>query len=245
MQLSASSKQNFELPPAQQAIRDKCFHPSGSLVEFPIADVESSIPRRFEKRVSQFPNQLAIKSEHCKWSYRDLDDAANRIASAIPATAEDPTGRIGVLCDNDATLVAAMLGVLKAGRAVLLLDPSISLIRSAGMLSDAQARLVICDSNNEDLANAIVGDDYHVMNCQNTDREIAKPQAAARIFAKIVDKFQIDLPLKEIFAAPTVAAMATVILENLPKRMISAELDQVLREVEALTDEDASELVSK
>jgi hypothetical protein len=38
-----------QTPPEQQAIRDKCFHPSGTFVEFPMEDVETSIPARFEK----------------------------------------------------------------------------------------------------------------------------------------------------------------------------------------------------
>ena len=41
----------MKLPPEQQAIRDGCFHPSGTFVEFPIEDVETSIPARFEKIV--------------------------------------------------------------------------------------------------------------------------------------------------------------------------------------------------
>ena len=41
--MSDSQRQSFQLPPEQQAIRDKCFHPSGTFVEFPIEDVETSI----------------------------------------------------------------------------------------------------------------------------------------------------------------------------------------------------------
>jgi len=37
------------LPPEQQAIQVKSFHPSGTFVGFPIEDVETSIPARFEK----------------------------------------------------------------------------------------------------------------------------------------------------------------------------------------------------
>ena len=39
-----------QLPAEQQAIRAKCFHSSGTFVEFPIADVEASIPEWFETR---------------------------------------------------------------------------------------------------------------------------------------------------------------------------------------------------
>jgi len=43
------SKPPSNLPPEQEAIRAKCVHPTGTFVEFPIEDVETSIPARFEK----------------------------------------------------------------------------------------------------------------------------------------------------------------------------------------------------
>ena len=49
MGMSDSPKHGFKLPPDQQAIRDQCFHPSGTFVEFPREEVEQSIPERFEK----------------------------------------------------------------------------------------------------------------------------------------------------------------------------------------------------
>jgi hypothetical protein len=42
--MSDSVLQDSKPPLEQQAIRDKCFHPSGTFVEFPIEDVETSIP---------------------------------------------------------------------------------------------------------------------------------------------------------------------------------------------------------
>jgi len=44
----------MRLPPEQQAIQVKSFHPSGTFVGFPIEDVETSIPARFEKMVRLF-----------------------------------------------------------------------------------------------------------------------------------------------------------------------------------------------
>ena len=43
--MTDSLNHGFKLPPEQQAIRDKCFHPSGTFVEFPIEDVETSTLR--------------------------------------------------------------------------------------------------------------------------------------------------------------------------------------------------------
>jgi hypothetical protein len=38
-----------QLPPEQEAIRAKCFHPTGKFVEFLKEEVEQSIPEQFEK----------------------------------------------------------------------------------------------------------------------------------------------------------------------------------------------------
>jgi len=81
--MSDRSKRIVELPPEQQAIVDKCFHPSGKFEEFPKEDVEKSIPERFEKIVCKFPDRLAVKHEDCSLTYDQLNPAANRIATAI------------------------------------------------------------------------------------------------------------------------------------------------------------------
>jgi len=39
------------LPPEQQSLRERCFHPTGTFSEFPFEDVATSIPARFEKIV--------------------------------------------------------------------------------------------------------------------------------------------------------------------------------------------------
>ena len=69
------------LPPEQQAIRAKCFHPSGTFVEFPIEDVETSIPARFEKMVRMYPNHLAFKIGDEAATYAKIE-ARVRVATA-------------------------------------------------------------------------------------------------------------------------------------------------------------------
>jgi hypothetical protein len=41
------------LPPEQEAIRAKCFYPTGKFGEFPKEEVEQSIPERFEKMAAK------------------------------------------------------------------------------------------------------------------------------------------------------------------------------------------------
>ncbi len=70
------SKNRFELPPEQQAIRAKCFHPSGTFIEFPIEKVEQSIPERFEKIVRLYPRRMAIRIDGDGLNYDQLNCAA-------------------------------------------------------------------------------------------------------------------------------------------------------------------------
>jgi len=58
----------MKLPPEQQAIRDKCFHPLGKYMEFPKEDVETSKATRFEKIVSQYPVGLVVKTGNCAFT---------------------------------------------------------------------------------------------------------------------------------------------------------------------------------
>ena len=71
------------LPPEQQAIRDRCFHPTGIFFEFKKEEIEQSIPDRFEKQVRQYPQRLAIKTRSAELTYDELNQVANRIAWAI------------------------------------------------------------------------------------------------------------------------------------------------------------------
>ena len=60
--VSESKKNYMKLPPTQQAIRDKCFHPLEKYMEFPKEDVETSKAARIEKIVSQYPVGLIVKT---------------------------------------------------------------------------------------------------------------------------------------------------------------------------------------
>jgi len=83
--MNDSLNHGFSLPPEQQAIRDKCFHPSGTFVEFPIEDVKTSIPARFEKIVQRYPEYTAIKTGERVVTYAELNGIANRLARVMLA----------------------------------------------------------------------------------------------------------------------------------------------------------------
>ncbi len=138
----------MNLPPEQEAIRAKCFHPSGAFVEFPEEDVESSIPERFEKIAARFPDRVAVKVRNRILTYRELNETANRLARAVLAQRGDSQEPIALLMEHDVPLFVAMLGVLKAGKICVVLDPSFPKDRNVFLIEDSQAGLLISDREN-------------------------------------------------------------------------------------------------
>jgi len=152
-------------PPEQQAIRDRCFHPSGTFVEFPGEDVETSIPARFEKIVQRYPDRIAVKSNNEQLTYSELDRAANRIAQAILVRLGAAPEPVGLLLPKGVAFVAALLAILKAGKIAVPMDPAFPHGRLSLMFNDMQGRLVLTDQAGLAMADSLAGQDQ----CFNID----------------------------------------------------------------------------
>ncbi|MGZ8452630.1 MAG: non-ribosomal peptide synthetase [Candidatus Binatia bacterium] len=68
---------------------------------------------------------------------------------------------------------------------------------------------------------------------------------AVQIVSRIRSAFSIEFPLRSLFEIPTIAEMAAMIEQNQGKRASDPELAQILREVEAMTEEEAQKIVAK
>jgi amino acid adenylation domain-containing protein len=150
-----SNRHKFPLPAEQEAIRAKCFHPSGKFVEFPIEDVETSIPERFEKIVRMYPSQVAVKAGDRTVCYNQLNLMANRVAERVIGDAFAHSGPVCMLIDNGPELIATMLGILKAGRFFTFVDASAPKARIASIVRQSQTRLLLHQKRHSLLAKEI------------------------------------------------------------------------------------------
>lgn len=144
------------LPPEQEAIRAKCFHPAGEFIEFPLADVETSIPARFEKMARAYPERVAVARSAWRLNYGALNGAANNIAAAIVERCGDSRSEpVGLLFRKGVGFVVGLLGILKAGKICAPLDPALPPERLSLMCADMQARLLITDEEGGSLASRL------------------------------------------------------------------------------------------
>ncbi|WP_329110288.1 amino acid adenylation domain-containing protein [Micromonospora sp. NBC_01699] len=96
----------------------------------------------FAARVEAAPDAVAVGS----WSYRELDERANRIARYLNRSGVVPGSIVGVCLDRTPDVLATLLAVWRCGAAYLPLDPGLPSARMSWLLSDSGAGFVVTQS---------------------------------------------------------------------------------------------------
>jgi amino acid adenylation domain-containing protein len=173
------SSETMEPCHQQQAIKAKCFHPTGTFVEFKKEEIEQSIPDRFERMVQKYPDRLAVKTKHDELTYGMLNQAASRVARAILSRRGEGNEPIALLLDG-ASAIAAILGILKAGKIYVPLDTAYPQARIAYILEDSQAAVILTDNRNFSLAFDLAKDQrQQLINIDELDADLSIEERAA------------------------------------------------------------------
>ncbi|MFI6708294.1 amino acid adenylation domain-containing protein [Nonomuraea sp. NPDC050478] len=101
------------------------------------------LPHVFSGHVARTPDAPALVAGTATWTYAELDREANRIAHHLIAAGAGPESVVALALPRSAELIAAILGVLKAGAAYLPLDVSHPAERVASTLRDARPGLLL------------------------------------------------------------------------------------------------------
>jgi non-ribosomal peptide synthetase component F len=109
------------------------------------AACEQSIAEIFEEVVDQFSDRIAIKSKNRVVTYAELNVRANQLAHSIFARASSGDKPVGILLEKGVEQVAAMIGVLKAGRFFILLDATSPPSRITAILAESEADTIVSD----------------------------------------------------------------------------------------------------
>ena len=179
--MSDFSQRVTNLPPEQEAIRAKCFHPTGKFVEFTKTEVEQSIPERFEKIVRKYSDQLATKSDDQSLTYDELNRVANRIAHAILSKQRKQDEPVALLLGKGVALTAAIFGVLKTGKIYVLLNPAFPPARVSFILKNSGAGLLVTDSDHLSSATEFARERLQLINVAELDSRLPTDNPAISI----------------------------------------------------------------
>ena len=119
-----------------------------------------SVPVLFAAQVARAPEAVAVTFEGRSLTYRELDEAANRLAHLLAGQGVGPGACVALLFERSAEAIVAMLAVLKTGAAYLPIDPGLPAARIGFMLADAAPIAAITTA---DLAERLDGCDVVVI----------------------------------------------------------------------------------
>ena len=159
----------MKLPADQELLREKCWHPAGGFVEFTAQEVEQSIAARFEKVSQLYPDRLALKQGECSFTYNRLNRAANRIAHQILTLRGTGPEPIGIYLNEQWAMVVALLGILKAGKFYLPLDPSFPQSRNIAVAQDCAAEVIITERLNFSTVAELFGGEIRLVALEDSE----------------------------------------------------------------------------
>ena len=105
-----------------------------------------TLPGLFEAQVARTPGAAAVVFEGGMVSYGELNARANRLARYLVSLGVGPESVVAVCLPRGPGLLAALLGVAKAGGSYLPLDPDYPAERLGYMLADAGPACVVADA---------------------------------------------------------------------------------------------------
>ncbi|MEI2693417.1 MAG: amino acid adenylation domain-containing protein [Anaerolineae bacterium] len=129
------------------------------------AEIESSIPARFERVAASEPDAPAVMASAASLTYGALNRAANRLAHAL-LSEHGPLfdQSVGFLFEHGAAQIIAMLGILKAGGYYVPVDLMLPEAMNQEILADAQCRLIVTSAEHLALAQTLAPADAAIIN---------------------------------------------------------------------------------
>ncbi|MDH6108904.1 amino acid adenylation domain-containing protein/non-ribosomal peptide synthase protein (TIGR01720 family) [Kitasatospora sp. MAP12-15] len=112
----------------------------------------TTLTERFAAQVARTPDATALSSDGIRYSYRELDLRANRLAHRLLASGVAAETPVVLLQERTPDLVVSMLAVIKAGGVYLPLDTRHPVQRLRTTARDSGALLVLCDAGTLELA---------------------------------------------------------------------------------------------
>ncbi|OBF76888.1 non-ribosomal peptide synthetase [Mycobacterium sp. 852002-51613_SCH5001154] len=134
----------------------------------------ASIPALFAKQVARVPEAPALTFDGHTLTYRELDEAANRLAHLLAEHGAGPGESVALLFSRSADAIVSILAVLKTGAAYLPIDPAVPASRIEFVLADAAPVAVVTTA---ELRSRVDGSDLLVVDVNDAPVD-AQPATA-------------------------------------------------------------------
>ncbi len=122
------------------------------------AEADEPLLLRLARIAARHPDRPAFASWRARRSYAELDRGAARISHALLARRGPEPESVAVFLDSDASAAESFLGVLRAGKRFVPIEPRLPDPRVGAIAEDAEASIALSDSRHRDrLARLVPG----------------------------------------------------------------------------------------
>lgn len=125
-----------------EALHELLYARNGTLVDY---DRAACVHQLIERQVDRTPDAIAVARGEQALTYRQLDQAANKLAATLIERGVGAGAMIGLHLPRSIEMVVSVLGIHKAGGAYIPLDPDFPADRIAYMVEDSNSLLVVTD----------------------------------------------------------------------------------------------------
>jgi len=108
--------------------------------------LHGSIISRFEEQVSRNPGARAIYTFNKQYTYDELNSAANQVARILVDRLAEHDKAVGMFIGQGALSIAAILGILKAGKFYVPLHAAFSSEQKAAIIARSKVALLLADN---------------------------------------------------------------------------------------------------
>lgn len=129
--------------------------PGGGYAPAPAA-THRTLTAAIEAAAVRHPDRPAVRAGELTLTYAALDAAANRVAHDLLDREPAPGRPVGVVAGQSLELPIAILGVLKAGRPYVPIDPGDAVDRSRATMAEIGIQFLVADPGAAGVAGAIV-----------------------------------------------------------------------------------------
>ncbi|MEU0900791.1 non-ribosomal peptide synthetase, partial [Streptomyces massasporeus] len=125
-----------------------------------VAPWDDTIHDQVTARAETAPNAIAVSCAGEHMTYRELDQAANRLAHHLVSLGAGPGHLVALSVERGTQMAVGLLGILKSGAAYVPLDPAYPADRLAYMLEDSRATILV---THRGLNGNLPTDDIHIV----------------------------------------------------------------------------------
>jgi len=171
-----------------------------------------NLAHHLETSARFFPNHPAVRERDKETSYGELDEKANRIASALVKLGIEPGDRIALCAPNSADWMAFYFGILKMGGVATTLSCLLTDVEFSSLIRHARPRIVFTDGSRLAALQSIrASAGVETMICPDGDMDLAALMATGSSSFPIVERERLD-SIAVLYTGGTTGAPKGVIL---------------------------------